>query len=411
MLACMTKSKTSVRYRAKWLIPLDEEPIENGWLEVVGDSIVARGKGESAASDIDLGEVAIIPAPVNAHVHLDLSGVFEQIPLGQTFPDWLTGVVGWRRNHPTDIGDDIRRGITEVVHAGTLFVGDIATTDSSASLMSEADLYGTVFREVIGLRQQRYEPLWNDAIQLKLWKDQLASISPHAPYSTSPEVYRRAAHRGSPLPIATHWLESSEEREFLLNASGPFREFLERIGAWTDDWKPTADFWEQYLPAGRWTLVHANYLTSEEIRMLSAPRWRELIAAVVYCPRTHAYFGHPPHPFREILNAGVPVALGTDGRASNPDLSVFREACYVAEHFPDVDPRAILRMLTAHGAAAIGWQDRYHSDLRGNATFAVVRLAETGDGGPFASLFSPNNEMVGAMRQGDWKIRPPMVER
>lgn len=407
----MTNSNSSVRYRAKWLLPLDEEPIENGWMEIVGDSIVARGKGESSASDIDLGDVAIIPGPVNAHAHLDLSGVVEPIPLGKNFPDWLTGVVAWRRNHPTDIGEDIRRGIAEVVRTGTMLVGDIATTESSASLMSEADLHGTVFREVLGLREQRYEPLWNDAIQAEPRSDQIASISPHAPYSTSPDIYRRAGQLGSPLPIATHWLESREEREFLLNASGPFREFLERIGAWTDDWKPTADFWEQYLSAGRWTLVHANYLTSEEISMMSAPRWRERIAAVVYCPRTHAYFGHAPHPFRDLLKANVPMALGTDSRASNPDLSVFREACFVAEHFPDVDPRALLRMLTASGASAIGWEDRYRKDLRGKASFAVVRFAKTGKGGPYASLFSPESEIVGVMSQGYWKLGARMSER
>jgi cytosine/adenosine deaminase-related metal-dependent hydrolase len=402
----MTNSGNSVRYRAKWIIPLDEEPIENGWIEVVGDSIVARGTGESSSSDIDLGNVAIIPTPVNAHTHLDLSGVTEQIPLGTNFPDWLTGVVGWRRNHPTDISDDIRLGIDELTRAGTGIVGDIATTGLSASLMGKSDLCGTVFREVVGLREQRFEPLWLDAIQAQSAGNQIASLSPHAPYSTSPEVYRRSSRIGSRVPIATHWLESPEEREFLLNASGPFRKFLERIGAWTDDWKPTADFWEQYLSAGRWTLVHANYLTPEEITMLSASRWRDRIAAIVYCPRTHAYFGHAPHPFRELLNAGVTVALGTDSRASNPDLSVFREACFVAEHFPDVDPRVILRMLTASGAAAIGWQDRYRTDLKGAATFAVVELEAMSDRKPFSSLLSSQSRIVGLMVAGKWTYHP-----
>ena len=50
---------------------------------------------------------------------------------------------------------------------------------------------------------------------------------------------------------------------------------------------------------------------------------------IVYCPRTHAAFGHPPHPFREFLARGVRVALGTDSLASNPDLDLLAEARFV----------------------------------------------------------------------------------
>ena len=76
--------------------------------------------------------------------------------------------------------------------------------------------------------------------------------------------------------------------------------------------------------------------------------------SLVYCPRTHAYFAHPPYPLAELLAAGVRVALGTDSRASNPDLDLLAEMRHVAQSHPTIDPHDILRMGTLNGAEALG---------------------------------------------------------
>ena len=72
--------------------------------------------------------------------------------------------------------------------------------------------------------------------------------------------------------------------------------------------------------------------------------------SIVYCPRTHAAFGHPPHPFREFLARGVRVCLGTDSLASNPDLDVLAEARFVRSRYPDFPGDQLLRMVTLSGA-------------------------------------------------------------
>jgi cytosine/adenosine deaminase-related metal-dependent hydrolase len=76
--------------------------------------------------------------------------------------------------------------------------------------------------------------------------------------------------------------------------------------------------------------------------------------SVVFCPRTHAYFGHAEYPLAAMHRAGVRVALGTDSRASNPDLDLLAEVRYAAQRFPHVDPAAWLRMATLEGAIALG---------------------------------------------------------
>jgi aminodeoxyfutalosine deaminase len=75
---------------------------------------------------------------------------------------------------------------------------------------------------------------------------------------------------------------------------------------------------------------------------------------VVYCPRTHAYFGHPRYPLTSLVAAGARVALGTDSRASNPDLEMLKELRFAAAKHPEVAPAELLKMATIHGAEALG---------------------------------------------------------
>ena len=79
--------------------------------------------------------------------------------------------------------------------------------------------------------------------------------------------------------------------------------------------------------------------------------------AVVYCPRTHAWFGHAPYPLEKLLAAGAIVALGTDSRASAPDLSLLAEMRHVARGFPVMGRATILELGTLGGARALGVDD------------------------------------------------------
>ena len=78
-------------------------------------------------------------------------------------------------------------------------------------------------------------------------------------------------------------------------------------------------------------MIHGNYLDAEEIDLLGRQR-RQM--AVVYCPRTHDWFGHARYPLEKLLAAGAIVALGTDSRASSHDLSLLAEMRHVAREFP-----------------------------------------------------------------------------
>ena len=97
-------------------------------------------------------------------------------------------------------------------------------------------------------------------------------------------------------------------------------------------------------------VIHGNYLTEQHIAFLA----RHPQLTVVYCPRTHARFQHPTHPFRQMQQAGVRVVLGTDGRSTNPDLSVLRELQHILTMNPDLDISSVLHMATTSAATALG---------------------------------------------------------
>src|SRR5205814_2099478 len=96
-------------------------------------------------------------------------------------------------------------------------------------------------------------------------------------------------------------------------------------------------------------LAHVNYCDDAELATLSRGR-----ASVVYCPRTHAYFGLPPHRWRDMLAAGINVALGTDSRASSPDLNLLDDLRLLHRLGPEVAPQTLWHLATLNAARALG---------------------------------------------------------
>jgi cytosine/adenosine deaminase-related metal-dependent hydrolase len=96
-------------------------------------------------------------------------------------------------------------------------------------------------------------------------------------------------------------------------------------------------------------LAHVNYCSDPELALLSRGK-----ASVVYCPRTHAYFNHPPHRFREMLAADINVALGTDSCASSPNLNLVDDLRLLHNLYPDFPVHTLWQMATINGARALG---------------------------------------------------------
>jgi cytosine/adenosine deaminase-related metal-dependent hydrolase len=223
-------------------------------------------------------------------------------------------------------------------------------------------------------------------------------LSPHSPYSVHPELLREvvaisATHR---IPLAMHLAESQEEIELLRDGTGPFEVLLRSLGAWDPSATPRGsrplDYLRCLAQADRALVVHGNYLDHEEIRFLAARRQR---MAVVYCPRTHARFDHKPYPLEELLSAGTAVALGTDSRASSPDLSLLAEMRTAAQKHPAVPRPVILEMGTIGGARALDYAAEVGTlEPDKWADFVVIPLADRQAIDPHELLFESDEPVV-----------------
>ncbi|NLE37818.1 MAG: amidohydrolase family protein [Pirellulaceae bacterium] len=210
----------------------------------------------------------------------------------------------------------------------------------------------------------------------------LPGLSPHAPYSIQLDLLIQAVALSAEnhVPLAMHLAESPEELELVEHRCGPFRDFLERLGAWNSEAFPDGltilGYLQMLAGAHRALVIHGNYLSDEEMIFLADRADR---MAVVYCPRTHAFFDHDPYPLEKMLAAGVVVALGTDSRASSPDLSLLAEMREAARQHPSINPETILRLGTLGGATALGMSHQQGTITPGReADLAVVSLPDGG---------------------------------
>lgn len=409
------------RYRAAWVFPVDQPPLANGVVAIEGSRIVAVGRADRLGVDVDLGDAALLPGFVNAHVHLDLTGLRGKLPPPQVDDPtpWLEEVIAHRRGATAEETEAaVRVGIEECLASGTTAVGDIDGSGLSAGVLQRSSLRGVSYRELIGLtepsaaRARETAERWQEGFGsvFSAGARRRAGLSPHSPYSARRELLAWAAGRGT--PIAMHLGEFKGEEELLERRAGPFRAFLERLGVWEDtgllnSWSEALAVLSSDLLAGKGrgnghslALAHGNHLPPPLFPSLRG-------ASIVFCPRTHAYFGHPPHPFREMLAAGVNVALGTDGLSSNPDLSLFQEMRFLWGKFGgEMKGDTLLAMGTQNGAGALGLLREIGTLTPGKqADVIAIALDAAPAEDPFRRLFASSGLVRLAFVDGEAAVR------
>ena len=148
-----------IRYHAAWLVPIEGEPIRSGWFTVDHGRIVALGR--RAANDptpgVELGHVAVMPGLVNAHTHLELSYLRDQVPPASSFTGWARQIIYERRKRMQQSSRDpvvmtaIDAAIDESVRSGTAVIGEITNTlFVPFEKLAHSPLAGVVFWELIG---------------------------------------------------------------------------------------------------------------------------------------------------------------------------------------------------------------------------------------------------------------------
>ena len=367
---------------AEWVLPIEGPPIEGGAVAIEDGRITAVGRADELGPGSHYDDAVIIPAFVNAHSHLEYA-------VYAGFGDSLTDFAEWIRLHTERkrrIGWDeyvaiARLGAAECLRSGVGTVGDCSFSGAAAVAMDELGLRGIAYLEVFGADPGealgQFEDLRSRAASH--FNDRVAlGVSPHAPYSISPAVYRACAGLG--LPVATHISESESEVRYLLDGSGAWGAIT-----WLVDPPRTTGtrlLAREGLLGPNVLAAHCVVIEPDEVALLA-----EHDVAVVHCPRSNAYVGCGIAPLRELRAAGLRIGVGTDGVSSTPSYDYFDELRAVVmmararERRPDAMTAAeALELGTLGGARALGLDAEIGSLAPGKrADLAIVSL----DGSPY----------------------------
>ncbi len=316
------------------------------------------------------GAVAVMPGLVNAHTHLELSYLRDEVPPSSAFVTWIRGVMAARREHPDPMAPEILSAVDAALEeseaAGTALLGDISNTLVTFGPLTRSALAAVVFYELI--RFNAPDPQgFVDAARRQI--DALAptervraSLAAHAPYSVAPLVLRalRAAIDRDPfVPCSVHLSESLEEMEFIRTGGGPWRALLEQVGAWDPAWVPPGVSPVQFLDDSGFLdsnvlAVHGVQMSAQDLARLAARG-----TTLVTCPRSNGHTGAGAPPISEFYASGSRVAVGTDSLASAPDLNVFAELATMRALAPSVPASLLLDSATRQGARALGFEADY----------------------------------------------------
>jgi cytosine/adenosine deaminase-related metal-dependent hydrolase len=202
-------------------------------------------------------------------------------------------------------------------------------------------------------------------------------------------------------PLCIHLAETNDEEAFTRKGEGRFVEFLQEVGIWDEDipaahCSPVELCRSAGILGPKTLIAHGNYVSDTDVRIIA-----ESGASVAYCPRTHHAFGHPPHPFRDLLRAGVNVCIGTDSLASNPSLSILDELRFLRRLHSDFAAQDLMRMGTLRGAAALGFEDEVGSLTVGKAAdLVVIPLEASPSGADWKSVFESTQTPIAVYVDG-----------
>lgn len=382
--------------KAAWVVPVCAPPIRSGGIQVLGDTIAAVGALDGLPTDgdtlVDLGDAILTPGLVNPHTHLELTcyaGRIEPMPLWS----WMWELIRLRAA-PGQLyreQEAVREGAWQSLRAGVTCVGDISRRNIHWAVLKLIPIRKVCFVELLTLADHPpRNPAELRAEVAKVEEDPLLTvgISPHAPY-TVPARHIRAAVRLAAerrRPWCTHWAETTAECDFLRGRTdalpATLRGLLATCGVRSPGQAPLA-YLENCVPPGcPGTLAHCNYLEPGDAERLADARH-----VVVYCPRSHRFFGHPPHPYRALMAAGATVAIGTDSAASNENLSLLEELRFVRRQTPDPpEPHILFRMVTLDAAQALGLGSQVGSLAPGKRADIAAFPCPPGASDPYAHL-------------------------
>lgn len=368
---------------ARWILPIAPEncALEKYALAIQGDRIIDLLPLEKAQQQyyaenyLELKNHAIMPGLVNSHTHVAMN-LFRGLADDLALMDWLQNYI-WPAEkeiiNAQSVADGTRLAIAEMLRGGTTCFNDhYFFHDTIAATAAEEGMRAAVGLLIFNIPTQWTKNEKEAIARAKATLEKKSNLpgikwilAPSHPFTVSDEALLeiKALAEQYDLPIHMHVHETVDEIEQSIKDYGmrPL-ERLHRLG----------------LLSNRFIAVHMTQLTPEEIELV-----RKTKTNVVHCPESNLKLASGFAPISRLVNAGVNVALGTDGAASNNDLDMFgemRTAAFLAKGVSgnptSLPAEQALEIATLNGAKALGWAKEIGSLEPGKAAdFIAVDLS------------------------------------
>ena len=367
----------------RWIVPVEPAgavledhcvAVRDGLIEAVLPRADAERRFSSYAK-VDLGEHALIPGLVNAHTHAAMSlmrGLADDLPLMRWLEEHIWPAEA-KHVSPQFVRDGTLLTCAEMLRGGITCFNDMyffpgAALEAALEAGMRVSLGMVVFEFPSAYGADPDDYLAKGLALRDQWREHpLVSfcLAPHAPYTVSDATFRKVAKLAAevevPVHIHLHETEHEIERSLAEHGVRPL-ERLDGLG----------------LLGPGLIAVHAVHLTQGEIALLAKHG-----ASVAHCPSSNLKLASGFAPVAKMAAAGINIAIGTDGAASNNRLDMFAEmrlaallAKAVARDAEALPAHAALRAATLGGAVALGLEARIGSIVAGkSADLAAVRLS------------------------------------
>jgi len=326
-------------------------------------SIETIVRADEAGEDVQQLNGILCPGFINAHCHLELSHMKGLIAEHTGLVDFVLQVVTQRHFPEDEILAAIEKAESNMLSAGIVAVGDICNNTLTLPQKKLNRLHYHNFIEVSG---------WNPLITDIRMERSLAhyhafqqafpehsSLSPHAPYSVSDELWRLLQPYLTQQYLTIHNQETTAENELFQNGTGDFVRLYETMRITNPSFKAPGTnslpaYFHQMQKGKHVILVHNSFTSQDDIDLVLQTNTP---ISFCLCPNANLYIENSLPPIDLLLQNKLNICIGTDSLASNHQLSVLEEIKTLQLHFPHLSLAVLLQAATLNGAKALGMDD------------------------------------------------------
>jgi len=356
-------------FSADYVIPVTSNAIKNGVVEITEDGVITgvypADHPNLLGQTINRKKGIIVPGFVNAHCHLELSHMAGVIPKHTGLIPFLQQVISMRAANEDQIQEAMKAADKQLYENGVVAVGDHANTGISAAVKANSKIFYHTFVETLGFEPEVAAQKLAEARETAQLFKGATSITAHAPYSVSKELFRLLNQEAvrSKMPLSVHNQESEEENRLFRYKTGKFLDFYQALGKDTSVFKAQArnslqTFMSYVSPETPVLLVHNTFTSSKDIFFIER-QGRNV--SWCFCPNANLYIEGVVPKLRNFMTYHHKITLGTDSLASNDRLCLLSELKTLHAHFPDLLFAESIKWATLNGAQFLGIAEKYGS--------------------------------------------------